>query len=1259
MRVPIVLAGIPTRMRPFVRRLAGKIVPLRDGETSTAFLMFAYSFLAMTAYNILKPVTRSKFISDLGADNLPWVQLGAGVLIGLLMHAYSVAARRMARRHVIPVTLAAQAGLLVVFWALFQTGAAWVSAAFYVMGFLLGVLLISQFWTLANDLYDARQAKRVFGLIGGGASLGGAMGSGLTAFAVEQVGTNNLLLVSAAVLGVAIVIVTRIIGREPSMEVSLPVDPRGVGTGEALRLLRSSRQLQVIALLIGLAAVGGGILDQQLAMAVASDRGEGSTNAITAFLAQVGLWVSLAGFIIQVGLTSRVHRSLGLAVALFLLPAGLIGMASAVLVTGALWAAAGGRVLDSSLRYTIDKTTREVLFLPVPSHLRTTAKPFIDVTVDRFAKAASGVLMLVLIKPWGLNLGWRELSYATLTIGAIWIGAAMVARREYLRAFRRSLSTRAVAPATMPVGAADLATVETLIEELSSPDDESVLYAIDVLESLDKKHLITPLLLHHPSPQVRARVLVSFESLRRAVGLQWAPAVERLLEDDDSAVRSGAMRALAALKKEDAPALLKHYLDDPVPRVAVTAAVVLAASGSRTDRAAAAATLDRLAEDTRDATADARREVAAGLAHIGHPEFRHLLVSLIHDADVEVAREAIRSARAIGQRNPVFVPALCSLLSHRLLKRDARDALVSYGDDVVPALAHMLRDPDEQTWVRRHIPATLAQLPFQASLDALAGALDDPDGFLRFKVIEAIGTLRRNHPRLRFDTGAIEPLVVRECARYCNYLTLRQNILRHAPAPHQTLLVRALGDKLDRTLDRIYRLLGLIYPWNDIADARFTIEHGRGRSRSNAVEYLDNLLRGAIRARVMPLVDEAPVEDKVRHANLVLRTRPRDLSDTLAQLIHDDDKVVAAAAIHVVAHLGLWEPLAQDVDYVMAQGATQEPAHDAYAFEAAHWALASRHLGERSSEPWLESLPTVELAERLRAVSLFDFVSADELFRIAGAGRQVSHETGREMYQQGDAADAVQFLLDGAVSVAGDDGEIADLQAPTAIGFEEVLEGRPFSHTVRVTARAICLSIDAPEFLTMLSDSSEMAQGLFRMLLAGSDGLSPSPESSAESGAIELRQGPLSPIEQARLLRGHPLFGRATIDELLALVAAASDTPLRTGHLLFEETDRPEVFLILRGAVRLGHEGGPASFLAGPSTTVGVEETLAGRSPGRSGVVVADGQALRIDRDALFAVLSDRIGLLQSLFSGVLNTRRGHPAWPAAPVTPQPSGGAR
>src|SRR4029450_12069902 len=116
-------------------------------------------------------------------------------------------------------------------------------------------------------------------------------------------------------------------------------------------------------------------------------------------LAQVTVYLSIAGFVVQVALTCRIHRSFGIAVALLLLPIGLGVSATLILITGALKAVAAARVLDTTLRYSLDKTTREVLSLPLPADLRFRAKPFIDVTMDRFAKAAAAVLILLLIHP--------------------------------------------------------------------------------------------------------------------------------------------------------------------------------------------------------------------------------------------------------------------------------------------------------------------------------------------------------------------------------------------------------------------------------------------------------------------------------------------------------------------------------------------------------------------------------------------------------------------------------------------------------------------------------------------------------------------------------------------------------------------------------------------------------------------------------------------------------------------------------------------
>ena len=135
----------------------------------------------------------------------------------------------MPGRWIIPVTQAVIVGLLVVFWALYAdptTEAAtdvraigasavqgWVATALYWFGQIYAILLISQFWTLANIIFDPRQAKRLFGFIGAGSSLGGFVGGSLPAFFAKELGSRHLLLISAMVLVGCILVVIAIVSR--------------------------------------------------------------------------------------------------------------------------------------------------------------------------------------------------------------------------------------------------------------------------------------------------------------------------------------------------------------------------------------------------------------------------------------------------------------------------------------------------------------------------------------------------------------------------------------------------------------------------------------------------------------------------------------------------------------------------------------------------------------------------------------------------------------------------------------------------------------------------------------------------------------------------------------------------------------------------------------------------------------------------------------------------------------------------------------
>jgi AAA family ATP:ADP antiporter len=173
------------------------------------------------------------------------------IIAAFMAGAYRVLLSRLPRRWGPLIVQGGMVAVLVLFWFLFKTGSTWVAVAFYLWGLLLGILLTSQFWTLANVTYDPRQAKRLFGFIGAGAPLGG-MAAGLITYYAGAVGTFNLVLISAAILAAAVAIVMN-----PARE--KPVDVVGTAMKRSVwfrtrRDLRESKHLQITAIAISFAA---------------------------------------------------------------------------------------------------------------------------------------------------------------------------------------------------------------------------------------------------------------------------------------------------------------------------------------------------------------------------------------------------------------------------------------------------------------------------------------------------------------------------------------------------------------------------------------------------------------------------------------------------------------------------------------------------------------------------------------------------------------------------------------------------------------------------------------------------------------------------------------------------------------------------------------------------------------------------------------------------------------------------------------------
>jgi AAA family ATP:ADP antiporter len=930
--------------------------PFRPGEARPAIFLFISFLLIITFQYTTKPVRQSTFINVLGAERLPYVYLFIAVISYPFLRAYGRIADRTRRDTLIFATCAITAATMVGFWWLFQFTWPLVSFAFYVWISITVVVLVSQFWSFATHVFDPRQAKRLFAFVGAGGLLGGALGGQIARLATTYVATRYALLVAAALL-VAVAVLVRVNRRLPrAADESRAAGTNGLAAldqaGSGLGLLRQSRHLQWLAAITVLTVIVGQIVDLQFNWAV--QRATTSLDQRTAFFGNFYTITGLVAFAFQMVFTSRILRTLGVGFSIRVLPvtvaAGTIGLIAAVTAAPELLLAA---VLvlkagENGVRYSLDQSARELLYVPIPARARLRAKAFIDVSVQRAAEAAAAVLLLPVT--FGLMTPAQASSMSLALIG-VWVAVTAAARKEYVDSFRAGLKKGQVVPQSLDLS--DATALEVVLQSLGSGDARQVVHALHLLQRHDPR-LVPAMLVHHDAPAVRRATLRVLAAADRVDAL---PLVERCLADADAGVRSEAVSALAALSRTDVRSLMLPHLTADDPGL-VSAAIVSLANGDDEElRTQAESALRSLIASNR---AVARAEAAKAIGHLKSNGYGEALTLLLEDRDAQVVRESIAAVRRRVFRhgpNPMHAPALISLLDNRRLKHEARRALVAFGETVIPALVHFMNSSDERLWVRRALPKTIAMIGGRSAVVALTASLRvATDSILIRKLIESLATVTESNADLAPHMRDIVSAVAARSAEYFRALAFLTSLGAMQSARlsgplvvwdeeryQPSLLEQLLAESMASSLRNLFGLLALLDDRTHVRDAYRSIMSGDRALAAHAVEYLDNVLSSEVKAYVLPIIDELSLEDRLRTAQerfgIAVQSRLEVLSHFLNGCLRDrgEDASWGAAALYEV-YTTRTTTLYPQIDDVRASDEA-----DPLARETAEW--VSRRLG--------------------------------------------------------------------------------------------------------------------------------------------------------------------------------------------------------------------------------------------------------------------------------------------------------------------------
>ena len=402
----------------------------------------AIAFGALIAsFSIFRPV-RDSLVLDGKPDEIPWLFTGTFVAVLIVSPLWSVMIARYGRRRLVPRSYHVFAVCALVFAGLVASSIdpVTVGRAFYIWSAVLNMFVVSVLWSLFADLMGVETARKLYGPIAAGGTIGAFSGPLLTRLLVETIGVSGVLVLSAVLLELAVIAVAFVrragekLEREP---VSDP--PAGGGALDGLVQVARSRYLATIVgyvLCIAFAATFLYLEQAQITSAAFPRPPKGSPKELvdamrearTAFFADIDIWVSAITFVLQTIVAARLLRWVGPGLVLVILPLVQAGSITLLAIEPTLGALVIAMIASRAANHGLTRPSRELLFTVVDRDEKYRAKNVIDTIAYRFGDLASSWLYTAIE-----GTGAMALAIAAYPLVAIWIALAALAGVEFRR----------------------------------------------------------------------------------------------------------------------------------------------------------------------------------------------------------------------------------------------------------------------------------------------------------------------------------------------------------------------------------------------------------------------------------------------------------------------------------------------------------------------------------------------------------------------------------------------------------------------------------------------------------------------------------------------------------------------------------------------------------------------------------------------------------------------------------------------------------
>ncbi|MGB0523213.1 MAG: hypothetical protein ACPGJS_09645 [Flammeovirgaceae bacterium] len=825
-----------------------KLLNVKDEERDSILLLLAHSFFIGIFLAFFFSYASGAFLGEFDAKMLPY----AYIATGLTGYAASTIFGSLQQKISYPKLLMGTLSVLLVLMVLFYIGviltdAAWLIFVIYVWIIPFYTMIALQYWSMVMKLFDLRQGKRLFGLIGSGDVISSLIGfSSVPLILSAFKGSAEILLLLGTIgLAIGIFLQWKIIKRFSSQLTTAKVGHKKAKRG-ALRDVFRNKYYTLIFFLTICSVFGQNFVDYNfMGLARANfERGE--------LIAFFGIFFAIVKVVELLGktvLAGRLLNQYGLRLGLSVLPTLLLAFSLIALVASP-WDAtvslmfipmAMNKLFDRAARKSLDEPSVKILYQPLDANTKLMVQTQAEGKSKQIAIIASGILLII----FGYIPGFGIFE-STLFLCLVLVAWLMVSARMY-KAYRSVIEEKLAGDELKnsknrnPIG------VRFLAKELESDSPARIIAGLQLAERIESGVMESFLerLLMHPAIEVRRTV------------------TDIILQNKILPISSAVQKAAEREQDEE---LKDHLINTQIALEQIKALRVEDVS--------------LLARDTEFTN----REVASvWLEYNDHPQRLLLLRELASDKNIRVATAAIKSSAAI--KSVELWALLIEFIPIASLSNATIPALVAEGEDVVPVLEIAFDRFEGNPLVLSKIIQICGRIGGERSISFLSDKIYYPN---REVQLLAIDMLVLNRHTATAEQGALIKVKIEEEASYCTWL-IASIIDLSKETKSFRYLVRKLKEELKYTVNNIFNLLAIVYDTDSIQRVQQNLERNTKESVALAMEMIDILLNDRLKAFVTPIIDTIPLSDKlIKLVEHFPQKRYTKVIDRLKDVIYKD-----------------------------------------------------------------------------------------------------------------------------------------------------------------------------------------------------------------------------------------------------------------------------------------------------------------------------------------------------------------------------------